>query len=368
MTPSRPSPFSDFVTALAETGEIDAELFDATYRALKAALVSELKKKGLWNTPPSYLGIYGWPSWSERAEHRQQTREALDELLPECYHFVFIRRLRSLRAQLEVKGNIDGLVFLGIRNFLHDTQRKHDPLGFRVFELVRTAIRQLIDEDLLFASSGGRKIGNETVLAFARVRAAADDVDLSALIAPTWSDDLLPDLLTAQGRDLDAVLERLGAHLLDLRSRGIEAFRLKHLLEPLKNDIRARWGALFGEAQGSRAFEDGDAEFSNLVPLTQPDLTVEERDSFFKLFAAIAEAIEGLELDEKSKQYLRTLWGFMRTHAAEPEAVPPGSSGRRADALPSQRQLARSLRIPRDRLPGLFEILRRLIRDHLGSQ
>ncbi len=133
--------FTEHVRLLARGTPLPAEHFDTLWQALRAVLVSELRKRSLWNTSPAYLGVYGTDSW--------QRPEALEELLVECYSAAFLRRLRALGAQLRARSSIDGLIFLNVRNFLHDTQKKHDPLGFRIFTVLRAAIRALVKGGVL---------------------------------------------------------------------------------------------------------------------------------------------------------------------------------------------------------------------------
>ncbi|HYH45094.1 MAG TPA: hypothetical protein VEG34_05365, partial [Thermoanaerobaculia bacterium] len=37
----------------------DRRAFEEAWSALRAALCSELRKRGLWEGPPAYLGVYG---------------------------------------------------------------------------------------------------------------------------------------------------------------------------------------------------------------------------------------------------------------------------------------------------------------------
>ena len=135
-----PGVFTDHVRALGTGEPLDSRRFETLWAALRAALRGELKRRGLWDSPPSYLGIYGSGSW-ETADGGKTHESALEELLVECYSYIFISRLRSLQAQLSLKTNIDGLVFLNIRHFLHERQKQHDPIGSQVFEVLQSAVR-----------------------------------------------------------------------------------------------------------------------------------------------------------------------------------------------------------------------------------
>src|SRR5688500_20077803 len=64
---SGPSVFTAFVHCLQGERTPDADLFHDAWHGLRAALVSEMKKRGLWQSPPCYLGAYGWESWDTEA-------------------------------------------------------------------------------------------------------------------------------------------------------------------------------------------------------------------------------------------------------------------------------------------------------------
>lgn len=341
--------FTEYVRLLDAEIEPGREDFDAVWGKLRDALKSEMIKRSLWNAPPSYLGICGWSSWS--------AKEALDELLSDCYCFIFVRRLPGLEALLEVQDNIEGLVFRNIRHFLFEKQKHHDPLGYRVFCVLRLAVRQSVTAGSLHVLAGNPRVGNATVLALSatteRPRAGPEE-----LSEPTraWSDQLLPELMTARGAKLDAVVGRICRCLVRLAALGIERFRFKDLIDPFKQAVRRRWNAIWLGTQGEMAFEDGDGEFVTLVRLVRPDSGFEERDVFHQLLACVAESLERLEARRKTHTYLEKLWTFLRHHAAEDDRV--------ADAtgkLPSRRKIADLLGIPRYRLPELNATLGGLV-------
>ena len=229
------SAFTEYVRALDPGGEAPSrECFEAFWDFLRDALIGEMRKRGLWRSSPRYLGIYARTSWSEG--------DALEELLVDCYAFL-IRRLRGLKAQLEQKSDIRGLLFLNVRHFLYDTQKKHDPLGFRIFSLLRAAMREAVAEGTLSVVAGDPRVRNDTVLAFAAASGrsgVAADADLGAHVRG-WCDDLLPELVVAFGRGLVRGRAKLKARVLALEDRGLEALRFEDVIEPLKSETRSRW-------------------------------------------------------------------------------------------------------------------------------
>ena len=148
--------FTEHVRALEGGGEPDPQRLAAVRGALQGALRGELRRRGLWNAPPDYLGVYGAEGWED----------ALEELVSALYAFVFVERSRALQAQLRIKPNVDGLVFLNVRHFLHERQKEHDPLGSQVFEVLQSAVRRAVAVGDLHVLAGDPRVRNETVLGF----------------------------------------------------------------------------------------------------------------------------------------------------------------------------------------------------------
>jgi hypothetical protein len=386
---------------------LDGEVFAALWAALRIALRAEMRRRGLWSAPPSYLGVYGWRSWEQDGES-----DALEELAGGCYTFIFVNRLRSLGAQPLVKPDVEGLVVLGIRHFLHELQRQHDPLGYRVFAVARAAVRLALERGELSVTGGDPRVRNDTVLAFGVagprgdrgdrgdrsdggeagdgaaageagdgdggrvVAAGAPEIELQALVR-RWNDRLLPDLVTAPRRAQEEVAERLSRCLSDLRRHGIQSFRFKDLIDPLKSDVRSRWAAFLrqtGQLGGTLPAFDAAGQGGGPA-VGRPDLDLEERTSFSALARGVAAAVERFETDARTRAYLAKLWAFLSARAAQGGDGDGGSGGAAADdprgaarnasgekAL-SHRKLARLLEIPRDRLPELHQTLGLLVQQ-----
>ncbi|MFL6259797.1 MAG: hypothetical protein ACJ76Y_08810 [Thermoanaerobaculia bacterium] len=334
---SAPSVFTAFVRGLQGARTPDADLFHDTWHGLRAALVQELKRRGLWQSPPAYLGACGWESWDSEAPPGSgpaRAQSALGELVADCYAFIFVDRVQSLKRHLEEKPDIDGLVLLNVRHFLHERQKVHDPLGFRVFELVQAAVEETVASGDLHVLAGDRKIRNDTLLGF---HPAAEPLATPAdwtRVALRWNDELMPDLVTAQTRRLAAVVRRLRELLLELPQAGVEAFRLKDLLDPLKRDARGRWAALLEEGEEGAGVGGSGQSFEHLA-------------------RRVSASIERLEADPRTRTQLMTLWHHLwRQH---------GEEGQEAGRPTSYRQLGQRLSIPRERLPALFDLLRQIV-------
>jgi len=355
--------FSEYLRRLAESAEPDGDLFDRVLRLLRGALRRELRRRGLWEAPPSFLGVVGGTSWRDEG--------LLDELTHACYGYNFVERLRPLIAQLQVKDNVDGLVFRNVRNFVYELQRDHDPLGHRAWEVVRTAVDVALAEGWVFVAEEGKAVDHDCVLSLAAeadpwlpddpLEAARRQAAVEALAA-LWNADLLPDLVTARGRARHEVAAKLARRLPELVGEGVTVLRFRDLLDPLRRDLRQRWAALFWEARGAEVARgqvettqdaDVDASFTRVLLLYQPAPAPDEaairRLGFRALTDCIAREVEARQEDGRLGSYLSTLWQFLRTCAGTP------------DPMPSQRKLARFLHIPRDRLPELHEILGEMV-------
>lgn len=344
--------FTHYLRTLDAGGEASAEALETLWQALRTAVVAELRRRSAWTSPPSYFGIDGWASWQAWEPGPGRTRSALDELVTDCYCFVFLEQRPRLRAQLAVKPNVDGLVLLYLRNYLHDRRKHHDLLGFRVFESLRSAVEQALESGELWALEGGPKVLNATVLSTSP-ETAGDELASAETLKPLvekWSQELMPDLVTAGGARRRDVVARIRRRLRRLESEGVAGFRFKDLVDLVKRDVRARWAAVFDFEEGETAIDDAAPAFADVVRLVQPDDGVEARDSFEKLVVCVSNLVEGLA-EEKARHYLRDLWGFLRAWA----------SGEGPESLPSGRRLGELLYIPRKRLPRLWTTLRELV-------
>jgi hypothetical protein len=369
-----PAVFTAFVRSLQGEETPDADLFHDAWKRLQALLASEMRRRGLWQSPPCYLGVFGAERWdAEEPAGDPMARascattgqvSALGELVADCYAFIFVDRLRSLKRQLAEKPDIDGLVLLNVRHFLHERQKEHDPVGYQVFEALRTVVREAIAAGSLHVLAGDERVRNDTVLGFApAAEPPLPAADLGGLVA-CWNDTLLADLLGARGRRQERVHESLRQRLLELPEHGVRAFQFKGLVDPLKQDARRRWAALLSGGGGPRAGKRRRVE-TPVSAGAQAEATVESRQSLDFLMRCVSAAIRHIEADARTRTYLSALWQFLSLqHAAGdeagacPEVLAPEIDG---EGPLSYRQLGQRLHIPRERLPMLFTTLRQLV-------
>lgn len=314
--------FTRYIQALRPGEEAPPELFEAFWKELKALLRLELRRRNLWNAPPSYLGI-SFQSWIDP--------EALEDLATDAYLDV-LRHLNGLKAQLQNHDNIDGYGKLCIRHFVQKRQQSRDPVGYRVFEILQIAIRTLCGDRALHVLEGDLRIGNDTLLSFLQdTDAGPSGEDVLAELTAEWIDGLLPDLITAWRKSEPASL--LADRVLQLGGRGVRVFRFRDLVSALKRQVRERW----------QAFQLPP----DLVRLLEPSQDFVERDRFESLVRCVERLLEGFEGRSKTYEYLSRLWTFLRFLAVESD------SGR----MPPQREASRELGIPRDRISGLLDTL-----------
>lgn len=340
-----PFDFTEFITTLEPGRDPDSRRFQAAWQKLRDALICELRRRGLWGAAPSYLGVCGWRHWSQG--------NALDELVAECYVYIFLDRLQGLKAQLEIRENVEGLVYRNVQNFLYDTQKRNDPLGFKSFTALRRAARRLTRYGGIHVIAGDAKVANDTVLGFQPGPVSPDPERAFGLEEHVreWCDDLLPDLITARGRVADSVVARLAGRIHRLPELGIRSFYFDELAGPLKREVRARWSAMSLESEIGRGFEPGGGDGPRVVQAVEPDREVEERDAFDKLTAHVSAELAVESASPLTRAYLKKLWGYLKVHAREG----------REDRPLSRRKLARRLGIPRGRLAGLFASLGRRV-------
>ncbi len=350
--------FTEYIRSIEPGIEPPLEAFEAVWEKLRDALRSEMMQRSVWSAPPSYLGICGFDNWG--------AEEALEELMCDCYAFIFVRRLPGLTSLLEGRANVEGVVFLNIRHFLFEKQKRHDPIGYRTFKVLQSAARRAIAAEMLYVLDGDAKVSNPTILGF---RLGVDPesspfVDLSRP-ADEWSDGLLPQLMTARGAQLDEVVAKLREGLSELSILGVECFRFKNVIDPFKGGVRQRWSTIWRSSQGELAFEDGDEEFVQVVRKVRPDSGFEERESFSHLVTCVGAALDRLEARPNTLDYLDRLWTFLRSHASEDDGSTTEEHGSR---LPSRRKIAEILDIPRYRLAELHDTLAGLVETCRSSE
>lgn len=355
--PAAEGTFTRYVRAIAARSDAVSGMVEELMTELRKALVREMRWRSLWAGSPAYVGILGWPTWIPG--DTEGTASPLEDFLSECYLFVFGKQLRQLLNQLRVQSRIDGLVVLYVRHFLTDRQRHHDPLGYRLFEMLCAATRAAVAAKELHVLQGTPAIRNETVLGATPGADPAVASPIGALrpLVARWNDVLLPGLVIADRAARRKVTESLRDHLADLEAEGVAVFRFKDLLDALKEDVRARWNRLHEQEGGETVVEQDDEGVRRLVWFLRPETRVEDLDSYKKLVRCVSNLVLRVDARKKTRTYLTLLWSFLRRW----------SSDVRREVLPSNRELEGLLRIPRDRFSELYGTLGRLMRRCQGE-
>jgi len=350
-----PAPFTRFLRAWEPGREPEPSLVSAMWSAFGQVVRQELRRRSLSEGAPQWLGIYGFRGWWEVAGRGGP----FEDLLAEAYRHVFIERLPSLQAQALAGFQVEALVRVLVRNFLHDRRRLHDRLGSRLFEVLASAVRQAVARGDLAAVSGAAKIESATVLATGERTSATDlaPPERLATIARRWNDELLPDLVTASRAEKSRLVAELARRLAELELAGIAAFRFRDLLAPLQADVRRRWAALLAPAEEEPADDEDARGFRRMRHALDPTLEDEliAADRFAKLLDCVDHSIEASPASPSTRDYLRRILVFVRDFATEGGEEEGGAD---EGQLPSFRRLAEHLKIPRDRFSGLMSTLR----------
>ncbi len=370
--------YTDYVASLKDDGSPpDTQSFQAVWARLQKDLRIQMSRRGLWRAPPSYLGMSG-TSWEDP--------DVMGELVQETYVFIFVEGLEKLQGYVLLGRSIDPLVILKIKHLLSQLQRKADPIGYKVFQLLKSAVLAAIDAEALHVlrSDANRRIDtadhreepeddteepqepknklrihNDTVLGFhPDISPDRACVDLGDHVR-AWNDELLPVLMTARSRAVTRMVKRLMALIVGLRAAGVEAFRFRDLIDPMRHDVRERWRAVWEESLGDlapEAFVDGQPTV--MVPLIAPS-AIEDPRELSQLLGCVTASIHRLPekkpREKKTKDYLWKLWIFVRGTALTED---PSAAGTK---VASHVELNKRLGIPRHRLPGLLDLLGRLV-------
>lgn len=334
--------FTRFLEALAADEDVDLH-FQEVQEVFRNVLFLELRRRSLLSHPPSFLGVWAEAAW---------VKDALDELLADAYVAIFVDRLSQLLTQLELEEGVFELVSLCVHNFISQRQRRADPLGFAIFELLRGAVREAVAAEELFVLAGSKKVSNSTVLGPSAESSATERVASEAfeMVMPEWDDGLWMGLLSSRlGRQ--RLSGQLRVHLVDLEGQGIAVFRFRDLTNAVKHEARGRRRAMFVNDPLGRAAAEQTAHSRRVHGALRPATRFEEIDSFEKLVVCVQELIEHLETRARTRLYLRALWTFLERFSADDDP----------DALPSHRKLAQRLHIPRERMPELYKDLGEMV-------
>jgi hypothetical protein len=225
------SRFTPYILALKKESSLPHELL----KAIGDALYFEMKKRGLWDNSPSWLG-YGGERWQKDSDEFNQLVERF------CYKSIFTR-LNSLQARVKKGQNIDIFVIKNIGYDLSRVQRSYDPIGYAVYENLSFAIMRLVDVGIIklchHLKNWKTKIHQYELLAFASCHPIiiADEKSMSEAIKKSFFADIRFLIKLAKK---DKQLEKpLCEKICQLRQSNINGFQFYSLIEPVKKEVRS---------------------------------------------------------------------------------------------------------------------------------
>lgn len=348
--------FSDTVDQLAQSEPPDDMTLYAVLRALRAVLVVELKRRGVWQAPPSYLRMLG-TSWMANGG------EALDELTQDAYLYVFAQRLATLIESRQRGHDVGPLVILMVRQLISHRQRLADPVGYCVYSRLHEAVLRLVEAGQLHVADGGERIHNRTMFCFAPPERGADPTPIGAeslaAMVSTWVEPLLPELVTALSRAVIPLIEELQKRVQSLQAEGVETFRFGQLVAPLKREVRQRWHAVWGQEAGEIAFDDTEEGegFAEAVPIAWSQNPVE----YESLLDCVNDSI-GRHQPRQQQGSLWHLWLLVRG-AQHRDDEPGGDAPRRVSVA----GVAKLLEVSRRQVGNLLKALQGMVTTCLSA-
>ena len=226
-----------------QPSDYSPELLEAVAKALHA----EMKKRGLWNAPPAWLGYKDWSYWDENRNGNRACKKVLpkysyafNDLFVTCYITTIIEPLPKLQAQPKTFDNIDTLIFRNINYFISNLQRKNDPLGYNVAQQAKNAIHCAIDKGIFAPSDLNHdgNVSNKTLLTIYSFDTSITPSEKAFILEvlrnnPTWKDIRLKLAGKSQ-----TVQEPLCQIVCQLTEAGILCFRFNVLVDAMKEDVR----------------------------------------------------------------------------------------------------------------------------------
>lgn len=331
------------------------EVFKELREAISIALRIEMKKRGLWDMPPVWLGdeYEIWNSWSNP--------EAFDALCIDCYIFAIIKQYKNLQAVLKTSDNIEGLIFLNIRYFVSNIQKKNDSLGHAVAQHARDAVQCAIDKGILVPSELNYKgkVGNKTLLTASSSNTSITPLEKSAILKVLSQNKVWADIRLKLAGKSQAVQEPLCEIICQLTKSDVLCFQFKTLVNAMKEEVRKARQENFAKQMAldientifEETEEDNDTVSIMPVQLIEPDTTYEDYESFHELVKQVQEAINQLESQQRVRERLHQVFAeivdYIETEGEEP----------------FQTELVKKLDIPKATLSGDMKTLRQLVQQ-----
>ena len=192
-------------------------------------LERELKRRGIYDAPPGYLGYPDRSDWSEG--------DGIMLLAHEFGHWT-LKRIESLHAKLDTYGNIDPMIIRNVRYYVTECQQIGDPVGYSTFENVRGATKEAITEGWIEGDHSFRSAPPAELVFFPKggtpdSPAPEHEINRVLTIQPYWLE--LIRKLDRRHADARRLLKTAYQTLFD---DGIKALRVQEVARALRDHAR----------------------------------------------------------------------------------------------------------------------------------
>jgi hypothetical protein len=296
-----------------ETGPTEAFL-----AALGQALRSRLRRSGLQDHPPAFLGYPEFKTWPEAF----QEGDASASPTLDCYIEAIANRYGALMDQLRIKPNIDGLILLNIDRFILARQKKHDPIGYAVFKNAESSLQWMMETGQVKVDNArGTQLRNASVVHFSEGAVRGSREQLETIIAGSaqWEQALPRQIKIGEGAQ-----KLLTACLLTFPSSGVGTFRLGDFLAVVKERVREIHHLRNRPADSETAFDErGNENVRRIIRTVGKTPSYEEyRECFDALRRRMQEAIGTLDVQERTREGIRCLFEELCRYADSDEDTP----------------------------------------------
>jgi len=330
-------------------------------KKMAGVLRGNMRKRGLWNEAAELLGYTG--NWKDE--------QTFGDLLDDCYMFNYMR-FKNLTKKLKVYDSIDGYIYINIKNFLFEKQKKNDPIGYKVFTKLKEAICCAINicSIKLYGSKNAEcKIDNNTLLVFVSPNAITPDALSSSDIESKnclenakkilhnnkeWTENIqykLARLERIREKSQQIFCEKIVCDMAcQLKNLKIETCHFKDFLQVFKEDVRAINPQVEEEPFG----DDSNDEVFEFDP---DEISKDNWNCWHQWRDNMIEAIDKTNVQERTRDKLRQIF-IERMQAIEKFELPSSqnklasmlniSTGSVNNAMKKIRQLAKEVGKPND--------------------
>jgi hypothetical protein len=311
-----------------------------------SGLCNRMRWRGLSNADPKFI-CYPFASWGERG--------AFDALLVDSVDDAIAKRINSLCSALKKYDNIDLLVYNNIKYFLLGRQRHCDPIGYAVAQNILAAVQQAAEQSIFKAQhlDNKGKIHNQTILTFSNSLSKEpcnEDALKTALGKTKWLEMQLK--LVEMRKTVQAELYQV---ICQLAEQGdISSFKFGDLAKIMKHEVRLAWEASNVVLERIEESDNDDLDeilhqLNNLIKNIKFDTTYEQWVNWNILTKEVYDDIDKLDCKDKIRQRIFEEFQLI-VNLIEEDQEPP-----------SQAQLAKDLKIPKNTLNQDMKRLRQLL-------